>query len=150
MGEKDKKPNYNEIDLDHEISRANEVDYDIPDTLLEEVIDSKEKVIEKTIDEFTSLIDERINIRAKVLSGLEKEILRAHNVALEGSVDLHYQNIMDDKKRIALEKEISTLEKARIDEYVQAWQDILNLKKEIVQLVNKLFEARIRRKMLEK
>ena len=148
MRNSDEKKNIYEIELDPELLKIPD---QYPDTedIFDEILNSKEHLVQRTIDEFSNLISERIRIREKVLSDLEKEITRTRNISLEGSPTLQYQNNWDEPKRTSLEIEINKLEKARTDEHVKAWQDVKDLKKDIVELTNKLLETKVKKKMLK-
>lgn len=117
--------------------------------LIENILSEKIGLIRSKANDIVKLIDERQTIKAKVLTDLDDEILKARNMILERAPQFNYTPITTDPLSKDLEKEIFRLEKSKIDEEVRAWNDVLRLKREIIDLVNELSNADIRRRLIE-
>jgi len=117
--------------------------------LIENILSEKLGLIRSKANAILKLIDERLTVKAKVLTNLDDEILKARNMILERTPQFNYAPITTDPLNKDLEKEIFRLEKSKIDEEVRSWNDVLRLKREIIDLVNELSNADIRRRLIE-
>ena len=116
---------------------------------LEDILNAKELLINRTIKEFSKLIQERQKLNQKVVSDLTTEILRTHNVALGSRLGPYHLNIKDESQNVNLDGSINKLEVAKVTEYVQAWRDVMQLKKEIVELMNKLIDIKTKKNIFK-
>ena len=138
-----------EIEIDPEIlEELQPYSFEEGDSL-EDILNAKEILIKRTIKEFSKLIQERQRLNHKVVSDLTTEILRTHNVVLGSRLGPYQLNIKDESKNANLDGSINKLEVARVTEYVQAWQDVMQLKKEIVELMNKLIDIKTKKKLFK-
>lgn len=122
-------------------------EYSKPATpILERIHQSKEDIINSTINELQKLIDERKHLNKKTIDNINREISRTREVTMELFQDNYYQ--IDKSDRMTIEMWINNLEKSKIHENVQSWQDVVILKRDIVNLTTKLLESRERRELL--
>ena len=115
--------------------------YNADEDLINRILSHKLDLIKSTIKDLSGLIEERLQIRDKTLSDLENEILRARNMILERNRPLTYVQDKTDPLIRNLEGEIFRLEKSKIDEKVKTWNDVLLLKRAIVDLQASLRSA---------
>ncbi|MDD5238846.1 MAG: hypothetical protein PHS34_09290 [Candidatus Omnitrophica bacterium] len=122
---------------------------DSKDSVLEDILSLKEKLLQQSIDELTKLIEERLQIKQKVFTDLDKEVSRTRNVTLETLTRKAYNSTLENSEIIPFEIWINKLEKGKIDENVQSWQDIVDLRKQIITLMTKLIESKEKKRMFD-
>jgi len=136
-------------------SLVNPITYDIhnlenpKNDIIDTIFTDKLELIKGKINELLKLIDERLKVKARVLSNLEDEILRAKNIILEKSPRTTYSLLAIDPICRDLEKEIFRLEKTKIEEEITAWNNVLLLKRDIIDLESELSNATKRSKLIE-
>ncbi len=106
--------------------------YQGEESIIDRILSQKLDLIKSTINDLSGLIDERLQIRDKTLSDLEEEILRARNMILEKNHPSIYAQNKTDPLVKNLEGEIFKLEKSKIDEKIKTWNDVLQLKRAII------------------
>jgi hypothetical protein len=136
-------------------SSENPTTYDIhnlenpKNDIIANIFNDKLELIKGKINDLLKLIDERLKVKTQVLSNLENEILRAKNIILEKSPRSAYSLLVIDPICRDLEKEIFRIEKTKIEEEITAWNDVLQLKRDIVDLENELSNATNKSKLIE-
>ena len=136
-------------------SSGNPITYDIhnlekpKNDIIDNIFNDKLELIKGKINDLLKLIDERLKVKAQVLSNLEDEILRAKNIILEKSPRTAYSLLPIEPVCRDMEKEIFRIEKTKIEEEITAWNDVLQLKRDIVDLENELLNATKRRNLIE-
>ena len=144
--------NHNENQND---SPLNPVRYDMStltnskNDIIANIFSDKLELIKGKINDLLRLIDERLKVKAQVLSNLEDEILRAKNIILEKSPRSAYSLLVIDPICRDLEKEIFRIEKTKIEEEITAWNNVLLLKRDIIDLESELSNATKRSKLIE-
>jgi len=144
--------NHNENQND---SPLNPVRYDMStrtvpkNDIIDNIFSDKLELIKGKINDLLRLIDERLKVKAQVLSNLEDEILRAKNIILEKSPQTAYNLSAIDPVCRDMEKEIFRLEKTKIEEEITAWNNVLLLKRDIIDLESELSNATKRSKLIE-
>lgn len=123
--------------------------YQADNSIIDNILSLKLDFIKSTIDDLSKLIDERLQIRDRTLSDLENEILRAQNMILERNHPLTYIQNPTDPLIKGLEVEIFKLEKSKIDENIKTWNDVLELKRAIIELQTNLRSAEAKCKLFE-
>ena len=144
--------NHNENQND---SSQSPVKYDVStlinpkNDIIDTIFSDKLELIKGKINDLLKLIDERLQVKALVLSNLEDEILRAKNIILEKSPRSAYNLSVIDPICRDLEKEIFQLEKTKIEEEITAWNNVLLLKRDIIDLENELANSTKRKNLIE-
>lgn len=122
------------------------VNQDNPDNdLIDKFISDKIRLLETHINEISKLIDERKSLEAITDSAFTDEILDIRNEVLKIDTFLPKYDSQSDPRKTELEKEIIQLEKLKINEKIESWRDILQLKKDIIDLIMEL--KRIKNKL---
>ena len=108
---------------------------DSKDNLIDLLHSNKLNSIKEDIRQIVRLIKERKDLHHKVLSDIEREIIRVRDI-ISGSCEsvMRYNTVELKPTREDLEESIIKLEKAMIDEKVAAWRDVLGLKKDLIKL----------------
>ena len=136
-------------------SLENPITYDIHNSenskndIIGNIFNDKLDLIKGKINDLLKLIDERLQVKAQVLSNLEDEILRAKNIILQKSPRSAYNLSVVDPICRDLGKEIFQLEKTKIEEEITAWNNVLLLKRDIIDLENELANSTKRRNLIE-
>lgn len=91
------------------------------------------------------MIDERHQINKKVITELGEEIAKAKTLAMRESPITLEEHITDSK----FEREALRLEQVKINQQVELWRDIQELRKEIIGLEEKLSELEQQNELLK-
>jgi hypothetical protein len=110
--------------------------------LVEQALSDRLKLLHKSIEDTLNLINERETIKKDVLSGLENEILKARNIILERTPQIQYKHPSNDPMILDCQREIFRLDEAIINENIDSWKDILQLKRELIHLMNESVSLR--------
>lgn len=113
--------------------KANDKETDLIGTFLNE----KSSKIKDTIGLIWILINEREKIKGKVLDGLDTQIIQTKNLVLMAEPLIPGYTRLT-RTQTELEKEVFKLEKAKLDEEVASWRDVLGLKKQLIGLRKEL------------
>ena len=92
------------------------------------------------------MIEERQEIKQKVIVELGEEIAKAKTLAMRGCPFNLEDPIITDSK---LEQEALRLEQAKIIQQVELWRDIKDLRREILDLEEKLSEIERQNELLK-
>jgi hypothetical protein len=130
--ELNKNHNFNKT-LDHNQSHKNNQET----SLIEIIFNEKLNKTKETIQLIWILINEREEIKSRVINGLESQILRAKNLILKAEPIIPKYTRLT-KVQADLDKEIFKLERAKLYELVTSWRDILGLKKQLIKLRKEL------------
>lgn len=112
----------------------------VESNLIEKILSEKTNTIRDTIRLICAIINEREDIKGKVIDGLDSLILHAKNLVLMAEPMIpgytRCTHVQAD-----IEREIFKLEKAKLDEEVASWRDVLGLKKQLIGLRKELKSA---------
>ena len=92
------------------------------------------------------MIEERQEIKQKVIVELGDEIAKAKTLAMRGCPFNGEEAIISDSK---LEQEALRLEQVKITQQIDFWRDVKDLKKEIMDLEEKLDEIERQNEILK-
>jgi hypothetical protein len=106
--------------------------------LIDRFISDKIKLLETHINEISKLVDERKSLEEITRSAFTDEILNIRNEVLKIELCLPTYNFQSDPRKTELEKEIIQLEKLKINEKIESWRDVLQLKKDIIDIIMEL------------
>mgnify|MGYP000889833449 CR=1 FL=1 len=112
--------------------------------VIEEILYGKTQSIRDRIAKLQKMIDERHQINQKVINELGDEIAKAMTLAMRGCPTTLEEHITDGK----FEREALRLEQVKIIQQVELWRDISALRKEIIELEEKLSELDRQNKLL--
>jgi hypothetical protein len=118
---------------------------DSTENLLEEILSNKTQTIRNRIKELQKLVEERHQINKKVLTEFGEEIARAKTLAMRGS-PIGLEDYITDSK---FEREALRIEQVKIIQQVEVWRDTRELRKEILELEEKLNELEKQNEMLK-
>ena len=106
--------------------------------LIDELISDKIKLLETHINEISKLVDERKSLEEITRSDFTDEILNIRNEVLQIKSNMPVYNTYSDPRITELEKEIIKLKKSKINGKIESWKDVLQLKKDIIDLIIEL------------
>jgi hypothetical protein len=141
--ELNKDHNFNEI-LDHNQSHEDGQESNLIDIIFNEKLNKTKE----TINLILILINERDEIKSRVINELQSQILRAKNLILKAEPIIpNYTRLT--KVQADLEKEIFKLERAKLYELVASWRDVLGLKKHLIRLRNEFRSSESKRNLFK-
>ena len=117
------------------------------DNLIEDFLKEKEKSILQIIKELSELVEQRKDISEDILSILNAERQKIQNLISTEDMLNQYSGITSQNKK-AFKKHLLEIEKQRRKEKVQLWQDVLGLKKDLVELINNLEKSKAKANIL--
>ena len=113
----------------------------LEDNLIDKVLSDKLNSIKDHIRQILELIQERKIIQCNVLSGLENAVNKVRGIIFSSGSPVMGYDTVELRTRDDLDSLIIDLEKAMIEEDVNAWRDVLDLKKELIELRKELKSA---------
>lgn len=115
------------------------------ETILDRFMKSKLARLEESLLLINSLISEREKLHGDVMRDLEGEVTEARKALIQMEplarpymIDrLHALPVVED-----IRKELRKLEVAKADETVRAWQDVMQLKRELIDFMRQCLEEK--------
>ena len=104
--------------------------------IFKDLQDKKLGTIKDVIDDINNLIDERIKLRDELFLDFEKLALKINNFLTEKQDDLKAEEIVELKRKVV------DIEESKVQEKLNAWRDVSNLKKELREYIRELKEKK--------
>lgn len=121
--------------------------------ILESVYQSKIQELQNTLDVIVTMSNQRLSIRDRNHESIEKEILKARNLALNINPFSKYSSMFSEhleSLETGFEREIIGLEREKRQEDAAAWRDIILLKNDLLSLLKDLSRTSGKISLLEK
>ena len=122
-------------------------------SLLEQIISDKTKILKSTITELLSEITQRESINSDISDKIDQEIFDQENnlqILRQKGFGYVFDNLLIRQRlESQLEDSIQDLEQEKRKERVECWRDLMNLKKDLLSSFREYWNLVKRRELLE-
>lgn len=119
------------------------------DDILGSFLNSKKESLVETGKSILDQIYDRIDLKYKNLYELDQRICRAGSIICQLDVFELGTNLIADKRKAIIERELIGFEREKRFEQVACWRDISRLKSQLVEIKQQLDSQKSREKLIE-